>query len=474
MTRPDGGEERGFDLGDARLNRRAEFVAKRLETARGGSLPAAFPDDAEIEGTYRLLRNEAVTPEGLLAPHQRQTLMRAREAGGFWVAIHDGTELKFGGDYLRPGLSFLPNGTQGFTAHASLLCTLEGLSRQVHGVLNIETTFKDEADGEGYVDPWAEGAEAVEQHLGPGQVVHVIDREADSYLLMAQLQAAAARYVIRAHYNRRAFDESGQAVKLVDAIRDVDEVMLTRTVTLTARHTAERGEPSATGRVPLKGASYRRTPLNKRSNPPRQERAAELKVTAASYVIRRSNFVPAASCASELQLNVVRVYEPAPPENCAPVEWLLVTNEPIETRKQVERIVDAYCARWVIEEYFKALKTGCGFEKLQLESRTSLLNALVLYASVAWRLLQLRDVAQARLTATVTPLLTPAQLNILRFARPKAKLPDAPSATEIMMAVAGLGGHMKNNGAPGWQVLGRGLNKLLEAELGYFAAKAEK
>jgi hypothetical protein len=36
--------------------------------------------------------------------------------------------------------------------------------------------------------------------------------------------------------------------------------------------------------------------------------------------------------------------------------------------------------------------------------------------------------------------------------------------------VAGLGGHIKNNGDPGWIVLGRGFEKLLIVELGYIAA----
>jgi hypothetical protein len=35
-----------------------------------------------------------------------------------------------------------------------------------------------------------------------------------------------------------------------------------------------------------------------------------------------------------------------------------------------------------------------------------------------------------------------------------------------MLAIAALGGHIKNNGDPGWLVLGRGLHDLLLLELG--------
>jgi hypothetical protein len=65
------------------------------------------------------------------------------------------------------------------------------------------------------------------------------------------------------------------------------------------------------------------------------------------------------------------------------IEWYLVTNEPIGTTEQVAAIVDAYRARWVIEELFKALKTGCQIEKRQLESYEALRNALALFLPIA-------------------------------------------------------------------------------------------
>jgi hypothetical protein len=36
-----------------------------------------------------------------------------------------------------------------------------------------------------------------------------------------------------------------------------------------------------------------------------------------------------------------------------------------------------------------------------------------------------------------------------------------------MLAIARLGGHIRNNGAPGWLVLGRGYYQLLTLEIGY-------
>ena len=77
------------------------------------------------------------------------------------------------------------------------------------------------------------------------------------------------------------------------------------------------------------------------------------------------------------------------------MEWQLVTSEPIGTQEQVLRVVDWYRGRWLIEEFFKALKTGCAYEKRQLESFATLQIALALLAPVAWQLLLLRQLARA-------------------------------------------------------------------------------
>jgi hypothetical protein len=48
-----------------------------------------------------------------------------------------------------------------------------------------------------------------------------------------------------------------------------------------------------------------------------------------------------------------------------------------------------------------------------------------------------------------------------------AEIPAAPTAKHALAVVAQLGGHLKRNGPPGCQVLGRGLEALLLIELGW-------
>lgn len=49
--------------------------------------------------------------------------------------------------------------------------------------------------------------------------------------------------------------------------------------------------------------------------------------------------------------------------------------------------------------------------------------------------------------------------------RPRARIPGRPTIRDMLLVVAGLGGHIKNNGEPGWIVLGRGYDDFLAAEL---------
>jgi hypothetical protein len=92
-----------------------------------------------------------------------------------------------------------------------------------------------------------------------------------------------------------------------------------------------------------------------RQHPQRAERLAELHVRSGTVTLNRPPYASEAEHAS-LTLRAVYVFEPSPPLNEEPIEWILVTSEPVHSAAQIEAVVDHYRARWVIEEYFKALK----------------------------------------------------------------------------------------------------------------------
>jgi len=320
-----------------------------------------------------------------------------------------------------------------------------GLGRRGHG------TLARDPNNEGH--RWLKLVDQVEKALGPHlKPVHVMDREGDAYSIMTALGAGGSRFVIR----------MAQAKRLVTGELRVREV-LAKAATMTDR------EVAITARGRSKMPSYRK------GFPERNARIARLQVSAESVTLIRPDSAPRES-PPELPINIVRVFEPAPPPGEAPIEWRLWTSEPIATAADALAVVDAYRCRWRIEEFFKALKTGCSYEQKQLESFRALANALCLYLPVAWRLLLLRSLARENKTLPASTALTQTQILCLRATLRKRKrrpLSAHPSVYEALLAVAGLGGHIRSNGDPGWSTIAKGMNTLLALEAGFLLAKME-
>ena len=171
---------------------------------------------------------------------------------------------------------------------------------------------------------------------------------------------------------------------------------------------------------------------------------------------------------------VVQVFEPAPPDGEAPIVWTLLTSEPVDDVATATEIVDHYRARWRIEEYFRALKQGCAVEKRQLESYDAMLNALAIFMPIAWRLLLLRSLARDDSPLPAAAVFDADEIAVVRALTEHKRcyaLPAEPTIRDLMLAVASIGGHIRNNGEPGWIVLGRGFDDVLKACIGWRAAR---
>jgi hypothetical protein len=199
---------------------------------------------------------------------------------------------------------------------------------------------------------------------------------------------------------------------------------------------------------------------------------ATLSFAALAVTIRRpAKF--ATGLAKTIAVNAVHVFELGPPPGQPPVEWLLLTTEPIATSEDVQRVVEGYRTRWTIEEYFKAVKTGCAYESRQLESFHALSNLLAYTFVVAYALLLMRALARTGRSWPAATLLSDTEIEILHKLDKRA-VGASPSLRDALLAIAALGGHIKNNGDPGWLVLSRGWQRLRDYDAGYRLARAEK
>src|SRR5262249_26219097 len=69
----------------------------------------------------------------------------------------------------------------------------------------------------------------------------------------------------------------------------------------------------------------------------------------------------------------VRAHEVDPPGGLKePIDWLLLTSLPVRTLEGAMEVISYYEKRWLIEEWHKALKTGCQVESRQLETSEGL------------------------------------------------------------------------------------------------------
>lgn len=450
-------EVAGADFNDRRLTQRAQRISATVARAPSESFPTMCADDAELEGTYRFLSNPSVDAEKILAPHFRATALRVQQSEHVIVA-HDTTEISFG-PVARGDLDVVGHGkSYGFNAHVALAMTGDD-ARIPLGVLGLQVfnrTFgaprlRPGENKENSGNPmlrWGEMVRLVRSRLGDGVVVtHVADSEADDYLLLSELASANEQFVVRQQTNRR--------------VATKEQKIKSREFVATTTVIAEREIAISAHRKPARKTHASRTK-------PRPARLASLEIRAARMVLPRT-VCAGKTAPRELEIHLVEVVEPNPPKGQDPIAWWLWTNLPIDTEKHVLAVVDAYCARWRVEEYFKALKSGCGIERRQLESKHALSNALAIFIPVAWRLLLLRSLARERPKDPCSTALTKLQILALRGymkAKLDVELPRALDIATAMLAVAKLGGHIKNNGDPGWIVLGRGFDRLLDIELG--------
>lgn len=446
------------DLEDARLDDRLTRIVGLVARNPSQSFPEQMETDADQEALYRFFQNPKVTIDALLEGHRSQTLERM--TGRSVVRImHDTCEFVFNGE--REGLVTMQRETKGFSGHFSL-AVADGDSRDVLGVLGLYPflhkqqskgltksqklkALRKTARSEKKSSRWETQAIEADTYLPSGtRGIHVMDQEADDYYVFSALCAASLSFVIRVEPSRLTAEKIE-----ANAVLAMLPTTLLREVGLSSRSKAQASK----------------------QHPQRKARLAKLSVRATVVTIKRTSSAPEAAL-EEVLLGAVHVFEESPPPGEEAIEWMLFTNEKIGTPAEIEAVVDHYRARWVIEEYFKALKTGCSIEKRQLCSYEGLVRALAFFVPVAWTLLSLRELGRESTPRPATDVFSNDQLRLLRviLSKRRRQLPKKPTVRDAMLGIAALGGHIKSNGDPGWQVLGRGLRRFTEFEEGWLLA----
>lgn len=443
------------DLGDPRLVERGAGLAEALAQTPSDGLPKVWSDSGTLLAGYRFLRNPRSDFTRLMEPQQWATREQALHAGRVLV-LHDTTDVSCPAA-APEDVGFLQTGKAGFYVHHALCVDasdqrpLGMLWSQVWGRAQRSLGRKRNLSGpelakldERESDRWLEGlTEASLWAEGCEQVIHVMDREADSFRVFEHACELGADFVVRMRHDR-CIEDGRVTNELVGA-----PVKLRRTVAISARKAKTMPRYTHMSRV---------------------AREAELSVSAS--VVELQPVRPIGD-SQPVRINVVQVLETDPPADEEPISWVIATSLPVGTKAELGQVIDFYRARWVVEVFHKALKTGCMLEKKQLKSFQALTTLLAICYPIACELLNFRTRARDGNSRAHTEL-RQSLLDCLR-AHPKARpLPADPSLQEALNVIAGLGGYIKSKAPPGWQTLASGYMELLAFERGWLAALASR
>jgi len=463
-------EMKTVDLKDKRLNNRLKEVLSQLGGHPTASIPAACGGHAEMTAAYRLFDNEKAAFEAILQPHIDATRQRialhsvvvvAQDTSEIDVTrpeqlvtgagpLDDGARW---GALLHPLHAFTPDGTPLGTLHA--LAWVRDETEKRNSVMTRAQRAAqpiEEKESHRWVDGLRRAREEA-QHCPSTQLVCVADSEADIYELLTEATTEPHRvdWIVRACQNRALQWENGEE----PAEKYVREHLRTQPVLFT--HTIQARGRKAKVNCETQGRKQ-----------PRASRQAEMEVRTARVTLRppwrADRKLPVVT------VNVVLASEVDPPENDVPVEWLLLTNLPVDEIEQVRQVIQYYCVRWMIEVFFRVLKSGCRVEERRFEHIDRLLSCLAVYLIVAWRTLYVCRLGRGCPDISCESVFEPAEWKSVWTVVQRTTPPSTPPRLgEMVRLIAQLGGYVKRKRSdpPGPQTTWIGLQRMHDFALSW-------
>jgi hypothetical protein len=429
----------GCDLGDVRRTRRAVRTAALFAADSSGSTPEQTETWSDCKAAYRLFDNEDVTFAGLAGPHWART--RARSSGHYLV-IGDTTTISFDGDRQISGMGIVTSGNaQGYLLHSGLM--VDASDGEIIGLAAQRIRYRRRVPKkEKRTDRLLRGRESeiwgeVICDVGPPPneevwITHVCDRGADNFEVYCHCLLQGVDWVVRAAQLTRKIYVDGEILQLAAHLQSLP---VAGTYELEVKANENQAGRTATVEVRF-GMIGLPVPLH------------------AGRFARECGI-------TFLTMNVIEVKEIAPPRGQKALQWVLNTSHPVTSFDDARTVIGYYEQRPLVEEFHKALKTGCRIEERLYETAPRWENLTALLSIVAVRLLQLKTIATKepdRPAAEVVPL---SWLQMLAALRGPQRKPIV-TARDFLRALANLGGHLgrKGDGEPGWLTIWRGFDKL--------------
>jgi hypothetical protein len=433
-------EFRSADFGDKRLTDRLVQIGDELGSSPAESIPASCENWASTKATYRFCDNDRVDPNEVISAHRQAQESRV-SGGDELLVVSDTTYLTFPRHPGKEGLGDIGSSdidVEGVKLHSSV--GIRPDTQQMTGVIDQQVLVEDQQADIDYItngkddpiqvdsqyDKWLRGDRAtldwVPEDVRP---IFVHDRGGDAFSLFEELgrECDDTGFVVRAKKDRRIWTEEGDAGKLNDWSSDL----------------AERGRDS----------------IEIQQGGDRKARTAEVSIAAGTCELRAPKNNPEQE--GSIEVNVVTVDEVSEADD--PIQWVLFTTESVSTFDDILTVIEYYRLRWRIEDWHKALKTGCEIEERQLQTWERMEVLMSVYSVIAWKVLELRELARGEDSVAPETLLSDAERAVLETKFPEL---SGQNGKAYAVHVAKLGGYLDRGSdpPPGWQTMWKGLQKL--------------
>lgn len=420
-----------------------------------GKVSVVYSRDKDREGAYDFLESPQIAVDQLTESMCAATVGRAAKEAAVYVVV-DATHLTVTDDAATKG--FGPIGSPNMPARGLMAMNALAVSKSGTplGLVDQQFWVRDETlpltpaermawnKGRPFEDKqsyrFATAADRASQRLMASGITPwvVIDREGDNADILAHLAKSFQPFTIRSKWNRRILGENFAHIR---------ENLVAQPILATRKADIARNGNRAA----------RTATLSVRSMPIRID-------------LRRNDVEGVRSLA--LHAVLVREYGPASRRKDA-IDWLLLTNVPVETAEHAQEVVDSYRARWRVEEFHRTWKQGhCNVEDTQLRSPSAMMKWATLLSAVATRIERLKYLSRSEPDLPASVELESTEIDALRVAyrshlrdNGSKKLPDAqrmPTIGEATQWIAKLGGWLgeKRSGPPGSVSIARGLDRL--------------
>lgn len=429
-----------------------------MATSLGQTIPLACQDWTNTKAAYRFFSNGRINETAILAGHFQATRERFAATEGPVLVLHDTTEFSYTRESKEAiGILYKVCGRKdkegrprlhtvcGILMHSSLAVTTEGLPLGLAAIkFWTRSKFKGANALKRKVNPtrvpieakesvrWLENLKESTSLLeAPSRCIHIGDRESDIYELFCAAQESSTTFLVRTCVDRLAGDGRHTIAALM------------RRVKVKAVHEVEVRDAKGTVSQATVNVKYQRL----RVYPP---------------VGKQKEYPP-------LMLTVIYAQEASTPKGRDQIEWKLITNLPVRSRKDAVEKLDWYAMRWRIETFHKILKSGCRAEASKLRTAQRIVNLIAVFCVLSWRIFWMTMMNRVAPAASPLVALTEVETQLLDTLLPERAKRRKATLSTYLIKIARLGGYLARakDSPPGNMVMWRGLSRLTDIELGF-------